>query len=95
MFFILCDDPTCAMAKSKPLDLSRALVTIGSDNRPRLMQQGQQEFCDEARKEGWLVALNMMLCPGHYQLRQKEEKARTEARDEKRIVVPEFAGARR
>jgi hypothetical protein len=97
MFWMVCDELTCGVARMKQLDLSKSLVTIGSDNRPRLMREGQKEFCEEASKEGWLVALNMMLCPGHHQQRLAEEKVRTQSR----ILAPTpgateaIAGARR
>jgi hypothetical protein len=84
VFWMVCDELTCGTSKMKPVDLSKSLVTIGSDNRPRLMKQAQQDFCEEAGKEGWLVALNMMLCPGHHQHKIEQERAQRE----QRIVVP-------
>jgi hypothetical protein len=85
-FLMLCDDVTCALMITRPVNFAGGLVTIGSDNRASIMQQEQAKFLDEARAEGWLVSLGAMFCPGHNQAIRASQKAQ----NEKRITVPEL-----
>lgn len=85
-FWMVCDEVTCAMMIGRPINFAGALVTIGSDNRVRIMQEDQKAFLDEARKQGWLVSLGAMFCPAHYQTIQQAQKEQ----GDQRIVVPQI-----